>query len=177
MPEKSEQIQSMLDRLRDIGQPSLGLAGAMLLLVLILLLLGIRNPGASTWCRRLLSISAALAYAINLIIASSYRSMLFEVQARAGVDPATLAADHAMIEYHTILFHVVSALALVAAAVLVSLEWRQSSAPSTPTLTPPRITYSSQARYLPLCLATNNRPSPAPPPSREPRSTPAKRSP
>lgn len=109
----------------------------MLLLVLVLLFLGIRNPGASTCCLRLLWISAGLAYVINLIIASSYRSMLHELQARAGVDPAMLAADHAMIEYHTILFHVVSALALVAAAILVSLGWRQSSASARFDLDPP----------------------------------------
>ena len=128
------QIKSMLDRLRDIGQPSLGLAGAMLLLVLILLLLGIRNPGASTWCRRLLSISAALAYAINLIIASSYCSMLFEFTCRVELTRQRWAADHAMIEYHTILFMWLSALALVAAAVLVVSGGNPR--PSTPTLTP-----------------------------------------
>lgn len=52
--------------------------------------------------------------------------MLHEMQARAGVDPATLAGDLAMIEYHKILFYSVSALALLAAGILILLRSRDS---------------------------------------------------
>lgn len=71
MPENREEIQSVFDGVRDLGQPSLALAGGMLLLVLTLLFLGIRRPDSSVWCQRLLWTSAALAQVISLIIASS----------------------------------------------------------------------------------------------------------
>ncbi len=61
MPGNSGEIQSVFDRVRDLGQPSLALAGGMLLPVVTLLFLGIRRPDSSAWCQRLLWISAALA--------------------------------------------------------------------------------------------------------------------
>ena len=118
----------MLDRLQDIGQPSLGLAGGILLLAAALFVLGARRSRSSELCQRLLLITAALAYLVNQIIASSYSAMLDEMQARAGVDPGQLAGDLAIIEHHKIHFHLVSALALIAAALLMLLGSRDSRA-------------------------------------------------